>query len=147
MPWAWADRVSIVWISPQKMWSYTSHSPLCMKRKRCLFHYRINFTFTFYSYICKSIKFSALGLYLQHINLSFWVLQNCLKISSMWMYSSGINSSLLYLTSCSNSLVLYVCKRKEVLASMELLLCTMLQGAGVGDLGLNEGNEWNELEH
>jgi len=42
---------------------------------------------------------------------------------------------------------LYVDKRKEVLASMELLLCSMLQGAGWGDLGLNEGNEWNELEH
>ena len=63
------------------------------------------------------------------------------------MYSNGINSSLLYLASCSNSFVLYVYKRKEVLASMELLLCSMLQGAGVGDLGLNEGNEWNELEH
>ena len=27
---------------------------------------------------------------------------------------------------------LYVYKRKEVLASMELLLCSMLHGAGVG---------------
>jgi hypothetical protein len=63
------------------------------------------------------------------------------------MYSIGINSSLLYLTSCSNSFVLYVYKRNEVLASIGLLLYSKIQGAGVGDLGLNEGNWWNELEH
>ena len=64
------------------------------------------------------------------------------------MYSNGISSTVIYLASCSNSFALYMYKRKEILASIELLLCSTLSGAARGgDLGLNEGNEWNELEH